>query len=346
MSPWWGDLAARARGLTARLPGADAVRDAREAGGVAGVLELLGSSLPEVEPGSPAGTTEVAVTRALHDRLSLLRRWAAGRTPRLAVIFEEADRTAVRVLLRGAAGGTPAESRLEHLRPTAHLSPGALQALASAATPREMVEELTRREHPFAPYLASTSSGMADPAGGGTTAGDLFELELAVDRAYLTRSRESAGRAQGDLCAFVARSVDLSNCWSALSLAGEEREVPPETLFLDGGADLDPVGFRHAAGAGSADEAADLLAEALEGSPLRSLLREAGASPRELEGRALALQVRRTRRAARRRPVGPAPVLLYWLRLRALVHDLRSLAWGRAMDAPDELVARQLVSIR
>jgi vacuolar-type H+-ATPase subunit C/Vma6 len=250
------------------------------------------------------------------------------------IVLEDEDRRSVRAILRGAAAGAASEARLAGLIPTPALPERLLEELAAKPTPKEVAALLAVWGHPFGPAAVGAAS-VEHP--------DLFRLELEIDRVFAARAVAGARRGGPVLRAFVADAIDYANAMAALVLAAGESEQPPASAFLAGGRRLDRQRFLEAVAAG-AGAGAKLAAAfgADEAALLQRHAGDAGALEREL----LALRIRRLRDLARRDPLGSAPLLLYFLRLRAEQENLRLLLWGAALGAPDALRRDRLVPSR
>lgn len=329
MRPGWEDVGARARGLGTHL--LDDAQLTRLAGApdlpaVAEGLRAAGMLVPE----NPAGTTpaalDLAVRRAAAAALRTLARWCGPRAATLAVIFEDEDRRSLRAILRGAAQHAPPEARLAGLIPTPGLPEGPLQELSRQATAATVVALLVAWRHPYASALRPEATS-AHP--------DLLLLEAALNRRFAERALTGArrgGPAAGLLVRYVRDQIDLENAYTALNLAGTDRDARIDELFLPGGRRLPLERFRSTAVApGAAVAAADLAA--VLGEPFRRY----AADPGGMEEAALRLQIGALARAQRLAPLGPAPALLFALRLRAQVIVLRRIVWGVALGAPPSL---------
>jgi len=269
-----------------------------------------------------------------------LRRWAAGRLALLEVrlgprraagvrtVLEEEDRRSLRALLRGAAAGARPELRAGGLVPTSRLPAPAIEAMSRAPDVPSLVAGLRRLGHP----AASTLEGAA-----ATTVPDLLRLEAALDRAFAARALEGARHGGSETLAFVREAVDLANAASALALAAAPGDVDPGWVFVEGGARVDAPLLARAVLAGSREAAASMLAPAFADGPLEVAFGDAAAGPGGWERRALGLRIDAWRRTALTAPLGPAPFLVYTLRLRASVSDLSRLAWAAALGAPPEV---------
>lgn len=342
MRPYWGDVNARARGLGTHLLGRTELAGLAAAGNLGALGRALvsrGLPLPPADGGPPsAEVLERAARRRAGARLALLARWLGPRRRDHArVVYEDEERRSVRALVRGAAEGAPAGARLAGLLPTAGLPEAALEDLAARESPGEVVRGLREHGHPFGEAMAESAS---------LVAAEVFELEVALERAFAGRALEAAG-ADRHLRAFVGLLVDLANGWTALLAGGPPRPLAPATFspeaaFLEGGRLLSREEFRRAA-ATDPREAAAILERAVAGSALAGVF----AGPEEAaarEDRALRALIGVEVAAARTDPSGPAPFLAFVLRLRAELVDLRRIVWGTALGAPAELVAAELVT--
>jgi len=336
VSPVWGDLIARARGLGTHLlttPQLAALARAPDLAALADGLRRHGYPMGE-ETRSPADL-EVAVRRVAGAQLGVLGRWAGRRGETLAVLFEDEDRRSLRALLRGAVAGAPAEERVAGLLPTGALPAPALAELAHQTTPAAVAAVLTAWGNPYGSALLP-EAGAAQP--------DLLKLEVRVNRTFAARALRAARHAghRSPLVEHVRETIDLENAATALVLAAGDRDVIPKDLFLAGGRRVTIAAFEQAIGAGEGPAAAHRLAAAFAGTLIAGALEGSGADPAGLERALLRARIVMRRRAARDAPLGPAPVLLYALRLRAQLLDLQRIIWGVALGAP--AVAASLVS--
>lgn len=326
----WADAVARARGLgnhlleRRRLDELAASPDVRTL-----TRRLRALAYPRLEETSDP----LAAERALHEeagrRRSLLIRWLGPRAERLTALLDADEIASIRTLLRGAAQGAAPAARLAGAPPSPGLSASTVEELARAPSPAAVAERLAALGHPFGEALIR-----GEPAIGG-----LLGLELRLARAWSARA--AAGARDRDLRDLVGRAVDLANAWTVLAAHGE-RDFPWEEAFLEGGAQLEAEAFRDALGVEEPEAALSRLAGVFAGGPLGPAFRDPGPGGAALERRALEALVAEQRRRSRARPLGPAPVLLYLLRLRLELTALRSLLWGRVLGAPPTALAREL----
>lgn len=337
MSPRWDDVNARARGLSthllehAQLAALSAVPDLPT---LAARLRDLGLTIPETaEP--TAAELELAVRRRAARELAILGRWTARRPELVAVLFDEEDRRSVRALVRGAVERAPAELRIAGLVPTPALPERALEELARAPTPAAVAALLVAWQHPFGPPLAARARSPQP---------DLYALEQALDRAAAARLTAVARRVGGLLAAFVHQTIDLENALGAVALASVPTEVAARDAFLAGGRSLLLEAFERAVATRDPAAAADRLAKAFDGDPMAAVLRQHRDDVAALEDAVLRARIATLEQLARREPLGPAPLLVFALALRAQTVDLHRVIWGVALGAPPALVARELVT--
>lgn len=331
----WGDLDARARGLSTRLLDRAGLLALARAPG----LPALGRALPaDRRPTTEVGDlTALEVERAVRGHaarlLVLLARWADRRRPALSVVFEEEDLRSVRGLLRGAAGFVPPERRLAGLIPTPTLPEPVLVDAAQAESPQAVLERLAS--------WGQRNAGLAGGAGG--IAPDLFRMEVQLARMFARRGIDAARKGGKGLRAYAAEVVDLENAWSALLAGGYGAEVPAADLFIEGGRAIDRDRFLEAAGAGDPIERRMLVARAFAGSALEPPFSDPATPSTKLEAAVLRARIDEQRIAGRVDPLGPAPLLEFALRLRAQVRDLQVVAWGVALAAPPDVMTAELV---
>ncbi len=337
MSPPWGAVNARARGLAvhllsrrqlAALSGAPDLRTLADRLRTLGFVPAAGA-----EP-SPADL-ELGVRRRAAAHLATLARWTGGRVEIAAVLYDGEDRRSVRAALRGALQRAPVEARLAGLIPTPALPERALAALARTPTPAAAAALLVAwRHHLGPPLVTATQSAAPDP----------FHLELALNRATAARLVAAGRRAGGQLAAYVRETIDLENALAAVALAGAPHDVFPRDVFLLGGRVLSVERFALAVATGDPPAAAAEVAVPFGRSPLGAALRRDASAPAALADAVLRARIAGLRAAGRRDPLGPAPLLAFGLALRAQTMDLHRIVWGVALGAPAPLLTRALVT--
>jgi vacuolar-type H+-ATPase subunit C/Vma6 len=327
----WDDLVARVRGLAThlserpRLIELAGARDLRALG--AALEEAFG--VPLAANGVDAEALELMVRRIAARHLRILSRWSGDRGRFLAPLFLLEDRRSVRALLRGAAASAPPQERIAGLLPTGLLGEGELEALSAQTTVAGVVALLAAWGHPFGHALLEESR-RPQP--------DLLELEVVLAREWATRALGAAARApwadgaRRELRAFVQHTLDLENAFTAIQLSGQRVRTDAAAFFIDGGRRVGRENFLDAARSSDADGAMVVLRRQLHGTAIAPVFDAVG--DHTIEDAALAAELRQASDAARRRPLGIAPILAYFARLRAQVRDLQRIIWRVATGAP------------
>jgi len=328
-----GDINARALGLRTRLlPPSDLGRLAGARDLHALQRELGGLSYLTVDAAATPEAMERAVRRRAASQIALLHRWCGDhRRDTLAVVFENEDRRSIQAILRGAERGTGSEARLSGLVPTITLPERALQALASQPTTTDVVRLLVLWRHPLGSPLIAAASG-PHPS--------LFEIEVALQRAFARRASKRAHRGGSHLVRYVEQLVDVMNAWSALLHFVERDPAIVDLTFVEGGHRLDRDLFETLMSLDTRREVEARLRWELRGSDLARLFRSETA---ELETELLRVQIHQQQKAMRTDPNGAAPILDFALELRAEVLNLTGVIWGVALRAPAALIQANMV---
>ena len=337
----WEDVVARVHGIAGHLLRRDQLLELGRARDLAQLAVALSDLYPPtvgLGEASSAEELEVAIRRVAAARLAVLARWSVDRLPLLTPMFLDEDRRSVRALLRGAAAGAPAAERLSALIPTPELPFRALEELARQQSVAGAAALLAAWNHPFgAPLLEQTRAPKPD----------LLRIDVLLTAAHIARSMETVRRtpradaARRDLIAYVREMADLENASTALQLASHPANIEPSTFFVREGEHLDLRTFVRAATQPEQRAAATILARAFRDTPLAAVFsRDTGGT---FEDATLASQLRRVTDAARRFPLGVAPIIAFVVRLRAEARNLRRIVWSIASGAPpitaDSLVA-------
>jgi vacuolar-type H+-ATPase subunit C/Vma6 len=331
----WDDLNARARGLSVHLLTRGQIATLAESADLADLaaaLERLGFACP---PPPTAAALDLGLRRKAAAFLRILSRWCGRRKPALAAVFEDEDRRSLRALLRGAVAGAPAEQRLAGLVPTPELPERALRELARQPSAAAVADLLAVWGNPYGAAIREEASRPYP---------DLFRLETALNRCFAERAAAAARRGGRELAAYVRLAIDLENAVSALFLADAGPDVPPEAGFLEGGERLSRQEFAAAAGTASRAAAGRRLARSFAGTPFAAVFARPREGVERLEAEILAARLRQQAAAARRRPLGPAPLLSFLLRLRAELIDLRRVVWGTVLGLPRRRLVEGLVT--
>ncbi|MGB3052692.1 MAG: V-type ATPase subunit [Polyangiales bacterium] len=336
MARYLGDINARARGLHTHLLASSELERLARATSLPTLQREL-SSLGFVRSDAPAtpASLEKSIRHHAGSQMRVLDRWCSDhRRLALSVLFEDEDRRSIQGILRGAEEGVASEARMAGLVPTVSLSERALFTLASQPTPADVVRMLLLWNHPFGPSLVEAASG-AHPS--------LFEIEIALQRAFARRASSRAREGGAQLVEYVGQVIDLMNAWSALLHFVERDPRIVELTFVEGGRWLTRTVFEKLMGVATHDDVEKQLAWELRESALAPAFRQAIDEVAGLESAALRAQIAWQNRSMRIDPSSAAPVIGFVLELRAQALNLRRIIWGVALRAPAALIQGDLV---
>lgn len=336
MARYLGDINVRARGLrTHLLPSSDLERLARAASLPALQRELSALGFVRSDALATPASLEKAIRHHAASQMRVLERWCSDdRHLAFSVLFEDEDRRSIQAILRGAEQGVASEARMAGLVPTSSLSERALLTLASQPTPADVVRMLVLWNHPFGPPLVEAAS-RARPS--------LFEMEVALQRAFARRASSRAREGGAQLVEYVGQVIDLMNAWSALLHFVERDPRIVDLTFVEGGHWLTRDAFEKLMGLASLRDVGRQLAWELRKSGLAPTFAEGIDDLAGLESNALRAQIDWLNRSLRIDPSGAAPVIGFAIELRAEVLNLRRIIWGVALRAPSALIQAEMV---
>jgi vacuolar-type H+-ATPase subunit C/Vma6 len=336
MAIYLGDINTRARGLRTRLLEQKDLERLAHTRSLLALQRDLGALgvVPADTPAIPS-SLESVIRRRAADLMAILGRWCSDeRQPILAVIFDDEDRRSIQSILRGAEQGVASDTRLSGLVPTTHLSERALRVLASQPTVADVVRMLVLWSHPFGVPLVDAVSG---------TRPSLFDVEVALQRAFARRALDSARKAGRHLVDYARQVVDVMNAWSALLHFPERDSAIVDLTFIEGGKFVDRETFRELLSLETFDDVREGLLRGLRESPLASAFAGEPGEVAPLETAVLRAQIAEQSRAARIAPEGPAPLISFALSLRAEVLNLRRIIWGISLEAPAAMLQAEVV---
>ena len=310
MSTEWGDVIARASGLSTRLLGGDRLRAFARQRDLPALFAALERDAPEWMPPTErrapsAAQVERSARRVMAARMRVLARWCGTRVALIAPLYEAEDHRSIRAALRGAATGAPPDERRTGLVATPTLPDAALDELTQQPTTAAVAALLTAWGHPFASAILEEAT-REQP--------DLFALESRLDLRFTRRAEAVAYYADRPIKDYVHVTLAAQRAWTAM-------------LAEDPTAALAPI---------AAEVAHTELGELLS--------RPDPPAPEQLDRAALATQLAQQRAHRRLDPLGLGPVLYFVLRVRAEVRDLTRIAWGIALGAPRAALAAGVVA--
>jgi vacuolar-type H+-ATPase subunit C/Vma6 len=325
MSPTSTALVARARGLATHLFSRSVLISALEAPDLDALTRRLEErGMPLVSRPVTVAELELAARRWAARELARLARWVPGDTALAEAIFGDEDRRSVRAMIRGAASGAPPEKRLAGLIPTPRLPERLLGELARQSSAAHVASLLVAWGHPLGSPLLEATGG---------TEPDLAAVERALLRGAVDALRARAMRWGSGLRTWTREAIDLANARTVVGIAARDDEPQLEHVLLEGGG-IPVAAFGPAVASESRADAARLVADLLPPGPLAAAFRDHASSLSLLDDALLAARVGAHRHAVRLDPLGPEPVLLYALRLRAQVMLIRQAIWRLSLGIP------------
>src|SRR5690625_1037752 len=337
MSSDFGYINARVRGMTSKLLGPEFFSQAVADSDFDAFLSTLsqtayGRYLEEAQARRPGlAAVDLAIANNFRTTARSILDFSDGRPHELIRLFLLSyDLLNVESLIRAKHSGREGAEVQEVLLPAGDLKPALLEQLAAAPDVPAMAQILALADHPFA-------SAFSQAARRYTGDGSLFNLELALDRAYYTTFRETLDdlNAPRAIVDYVARQIDATNLSTALEVRPFEGNV--DELFIPGGQSLKPEVFRAIA-TSEGREALDRLAGgAFEDVRNAASLAEADQVIRRIQDQA-------GQRLSMGDPLGPGVAVDFLRRKEAETAKLRLLARGKYYDVHREQLERELGS--
>ncbi|MEJ2291641.1 MAG: V-type ATPase subunit [Deinococcales bacterium] len=334
MSTDYGYINARVRGMKTKLLGSEFFSEALEATDFRAFVSVLGQSryMRELEEAQ----SRYEGLRAIDDALardffrttrSLLG--AADGTPGqlMELLLLRYDRENIKTIARAKHAGKTVEEILGSLYPAGPLKPAVLEEVAATPDMAAAAQALALTKTPLkTAFSRAVARYQSD--------GDLYALELAIDRAYyqVLMQRLRRSNAPTSFMRHVVREIDATNLRTALKLRGVAES--PEEVFIPGGREIDRAIFDGI----RTDESRGAL-QALSGTTFAVVAETESLAEAEQKIREL-LDARA--RAAASDPLGPG-VVVRFLRLKeAEIARLRLLARGSFYGVPRRALEREL----
>lgn len=335
MSSDFGYINARVRGLSAKLLEPEFYTQALQDSDFSAFSSTLAQSpySRELEEAQARGTGLAAIDAALARNFYATTRsilnFSDGRAHDLiALILRRYDLANLKAIARAKHAGRDPQDVEAALMPAGELKPALLDAMASAPDLPAVAQMLAVTRHPLArPFSRAVRQYASD--------GDLYALELALDRAYFQGVFESLERfdAPDAFVRHMRREVDATNLRTALKLRGRAATTTSEELFVRGGKEISKPTFDALlAGEGGLS--------ALQGTSFAEAADAATLA--EAERVIRAVLDKSARRVAQRDPLGIGVVLWFLRRKEAEAARLRLLARGKFYDVPRADLEREL----
>ncbi len=339
MSSDYGYINARVRGMRSKLLGPSFYQTALDATDFRAFASTLLQTpymreLEEAQSRSQGlAAVDQAIGRNFYNTARRLLSFSDGQPHELIeVLLLPFDLGNIKAIARGKHAGKGFEDIQGSLYPAGALKPTLLEEAAVAADMATAAQVLALSHTALAgAFLKAARRYQND--------GDLFALELALDKAYYVTVLERAERAGApdDLMRHLRREIDATNLLTALKLRGRDVGVAGDELFVPGGRDVKRALF-------------DALLLDSEGSALQTLANgpfsgvATAAARGDLAG--AEAEVRALLDASAKRlaldPLDIGVVVDYLRRKEEEVAHLRLLARGKFYGVPREALEREL----
>ncbi len=329
----YGYINARVRGLKAKLLGDDFYADALNASGFDAFMSSLGQSpySSEVEEAqsqhSGLRVVDTALARNFRNITRTILNFSDGAPERLIATFLlRYDLQNLKAIARAKHSGREAEDVKSVLIPAGELKPAVLNNIAEAADLPAAAQALAITGHPL-------SKAFTKAVGQYSSDGDLFEFELALDRAYYAALFEALDENPHSdmLTRHIQREVDAANIRTASKMQSAVGDADADKLYLSGGKEVSRTMFDTLLSGDMQPLSNTSFSEVAETDNL-SEAEEVIRSSLDKSARKLYLS----------NPLGIG-VVLYYLRLKEQeTSRLRLVARGKYYNVPREALEREL----
>ncbi len=232
-----GYINARVRGMKSKLLGPAFTQAALEGSDFRAFLAALTQSpyMRDVEEAQARyeglAVVDSAVARNFYDTAHSLLSFSDGK-PRaiIGLLLLRYDLANIKAIARGKHAGKEADDIRGSLFPAGELKPALLEEAAAAADLASAAQILAFSRNELGPaFLKAARRYQQD--------GDLYSVELALDKAYFKAllSRADKVGAPADFVRHVKREIDATNLMTALKLRGRGAD---RELFVPGGKEV------------------------------------------------------------------------------------------------------------
>ena len=334
MSTDYGYINARVRGLKAKLLGPEFYTEALAATDFRAFMATLSQSpyMREIEEAQARfnglKALDVALARDFYGTTRSLLQFSDGLPHDLiALLLLRYDLYNIKALARAKHAGRDVEDAQAVFFPAGVLKPAVLETAAAGADMAAVAQALLVTPTPLRGAFARAAQQYGSD-------GDLYSLELALDRAYFKAIFDTLKRvsAPADFVRYLRREVDATNLRTALKLRG--REGSGDDLYVSGGKEISRSIF-------------DAIMNDTSAGALQNLSTTSFAAVAETETLSEAEETIRSilNTAAKRLSADPLDigVVANYLRLKeAEAARLRLLARGKYYGVPRDALAREL----
>jgi V/A-type H+/Na+-transporting ATPase subunit C len=247
----YGYLNARVRGLRSKLLEADFYNEALATSDFKSFMAVLAQSpyLREVEEAqsrySGLKALDSALARNFYQTVRSVANVAQGEPDKLiSLLLLRYDLANLKTIARAKHSGRSTEDVAQALLPAGDLKPAVLETLASAPDMAAAAQAVLITPTPLRSAFARAASRYQSD-------GDLYKLELELDRSYFSTILSTLKRATvpPEFMRHIRREIDATNLRTALKLRGSARAN--EDLFILGGREITRTFFDALAADGS-----------------------------------------------------------------------------------------------
>lgn len=246
----------------------------------------------------------------------------------IALLLRRYDLMNLKALARAKHAGGEGVDISNALLPAGELKPSLLDHLAAQPDLPALAQALAVSRHPLAREFSRAVRRYASD-------GDLYELELALDRAYYSSLMDDVDRLDisKDFLRHLQREVDATNLRTALKLRG--RSVNADALYIKGGKEISRSTFDAIAAEGGEGAMGNLAGTSFAEVANRDTLAAADAVIRDVVDRS-------AHRLALSDPLGIGVVVDFLRRKENETARLRLLARGKFYHVPRANLEKEL----
>lgn len=334
----FGYINARVRGMKAKLLGSEFYAEALAATDFGAFSSTLAQSpyARDVEEAQARHgglrAVDEAVGRNFYREARKIRGFADGHAGRLIrFLLMRYDLQNLKAIARAKHAGRPAEDIRQALVPAGELRPGVLDNLAEQTDLAGVAQAFAITRHPLAPAFARAARGYQ-------AEGDLYKLEIELDRAYfrvLLEELEETRHPEG-LMQHLRLEIDATNLRTALKIrSADAGAATTDELFIPGGREVNRALFETLI----ADDTPGAFG-GLAGTSFARVTEAGGLA--EAERVIAGLLARSARKLYLADPLDIGVVLHYLNHKEAETARLRLLARGKFYGVPSEALEKEL----
>lgn len=241
----FGYINARVRGLKAKLLGDEFYNDALGGSDFRAFLSSFAQTSysrefdeAQARYGGELRTVDEALARNFYTTTRTLLNVSDGLPERLLkLLLLRYDLGNLKTIARAKSAGRGADEVQAGLLPAGELKPAVLDSIAQASDLPAAAQAVAVTGHPLGPAFTRAVARYSSD-------GDLYELELSLDRAYYEALSEEVdkGGFPDDFRRYIQREVDATNIRTALKLRGSgdgaDTSTQAEAVFIKGGKEV------------------------------------------------------------------------------------------------------------